>query len=139
LLCINNVYAVRYDDPFSNSFPCSLCFLMTAPLPPLIPVLTPFFHSPLSYSKDGDSHPGHQHSLTHHISSWLPVEGGEYQPTHKIFKTKFSLLTQCAEIKMEQSLREWPINDWPNLRSTPWERASPNTINDTMLSLQVGA
>ena len=31
-----------------------------------------------------------------------------------------------------------PTNDCPNLSSIPWERAGPNTINDTLLCLQIG-
>jgi hypothetical protein len=38
------------------------------------------------------------------------------------FKT--SLLTRCSWIKMEQRLKEWPSNDWPNLRHIPWEKAN---------------
>jgi len=49
----------------------------------------------------------------------LPVDGGEYQHIHKTFDPRFALSTGCAKIKMGQSLREWPTNDWPNLRHTP--------------------
>lgn len=40
---------------------------------------------------------------------------------------------------MEQRLGEWPINDWPNLRHTSWERAIPDTNNDTLPCFQTGA
>jgi hypothetical protein len=52
----------------------------------------------------------------------LPMEGARHQPIHKTFNPKFVLTTRCPGIKMEQKLREWPINDWSNLRPTPWER-----------------
>ena len=35
---------------------------------------------------------------------------------------------------VEQRLREWPTNNWPNLRSIPW--AIPDTINDTLVVLE---
>ena len=40
---------------------------------------------------------------------------------------------------MEQRLREWPTNNWPNLRPIPWANTNPNAINDTVLCLQTGA
>ena len=46
----------------------------------------------------------------------LPEEGEGHQPTHKTLDLKFVLPTRCAGIKIEQRLREWPTNDWPNLR-----------------------
>jgi hypothetical protein len=49
----------------------------------------------------------------------LPMEGGEYQSTHKTFNPKFFLPTRYAGIKMEQKLRKWPTRYWPNLRPMP--------------------
>jgi hypothetical protein len=54
----------------------------------------------------------------------LSVEGGEHQPTHKIFNSKFVLPTRCAAIKEDQSLREWPTNVWPILKPIPCEKAN---------------
>jgi hypothetical protein len=48
----------------------------------------------------------------------LPVEGGGHKSTHKTFDPKCALPTRCAGIKMEQGLRGWPTNVWPNLRPT---------------------
>jgi hypothetical protein len=55
----------------------------------------------------------------------LPVQGKEHQDIHKTFDSKFVLPTRCAGTKMEQRLREWPTNDWPNLRPIPWASTSP--------------
>jgi hypothetical protein len=46
----------------------------------------------------------------------LPEEGEGHQTTDKTLDLKFVLPTTCARIKIEQRLREWPTNDWPNLR-----------------------
>jgi hypothetical protein len=62
---------------------------------------------------------------TSYSQEGLPVEGQGRQPTHKTSHPKFILPTRCAVIKMEQSLKECPTNDWPNLRLAPWERANP--------------
>ena len=40
---------------------------------------------------------------------------------------------------MEEKLREWPTNNWPNLRPIPWASQTPDTINDTLLCLQTEA
>jgi hypothetical protein len=39
---------------------------------------------------------------------------------------------------MEQRLREWPTNNWPNLRPIPWASSNP-CYNETLLYLQIGA
>jgi hypothetical protein len=44
------------------------------------------------------------------------MEEGGYHTTNKTFYPKFFLPTRYAGIKMEQKWREWPTNDWPNLR-----------------------
>lgn len=49
----------------------------------------------------------------------LPVEGWVHKPTHKTFSSKFVLSTGRTKIKMEQRLRKWSTNDWPNMRSIP--------------------
>jgi hypothetical protein len=53
-------------------------------------------------------------SFIHNSQIGLPVEGGEHQPTHKTFNSKFVLLRKFTGIKMEQRLGEWLTNDCPN-------------------------
>ena len=65
----------------------------------------------------------------------LSVDGGRHQPTHKPFDPKSVLTTRCAGIKMEQRLRGWPTNDWPNLRLITWEKPTSDTFNDILLCL----
>jgi hypothetical protein len=55
----------------------------------------------------------------------LPVEVKGYQPTYKTFDLKFVLPTSYTVRKIQQSLREWPNNDWSKLKLTPWETANP--------------
>jgi hypothetical protein len=55
-------------------------------------------------------------------------------PPNKAFDPIFFLSKRNAGTEMEQRLREWPTNDWPNLRpffhgQTP----IPDTINDILL------
>jgi hypothetical protein len=50
-----------------------------------------------------------------------PVQEGGHQPTHKTCDLD---LQYSSGINIEQNLREWPTNDWPNLRLTQWERAN---------------
>jgi hypothetical protein len=70
----------------------------------------------------------------------LPVEWEGPQPTHKTFNLKCVRSTRDTGTKMEQGLREWLTNDWPNLRPTPWEREpTPDTTNVTLLCLQTEA
>lgn len=70
-----------------------------------------------------------------HVMRWdFQWKEGGHQPTHKTCNPKFVLPTRWAGIKKEQRLRS--SHDWPNLRPTPWERAQPATINDTLLCLQ---
>lgn len=45
-----------------------------------------------------------------------PVEGGGHQHIQKIFHPKFVLTTRIIGIKLEQRLREWSTNSWPNKR-----------------------
>lgn len=33
----------------------------------------------------------------------------------------------------EQRLWEWPANNYPNLRTIPWETPIPNIIKDTVM------
>jgi hypothetical protein len=55
-------------------------------------------------------------------------------------KPKFFLPTRWAGIKMGQRRREWPTNDWPNLRLNHiGERQPLGPINDTLLCLQTEA
>ena len=35
------------------------------------------------------------------------------------------LLTRHAGTKMEKRLRDWPADDWPNLRPILWARSNP--------------
>jgi hypothetical protein len=51
----------------------------------------------------------------------FPVEG----KSHKTFNPKYVLPTRCKGIKMEQRLRDWSTNDWPNLRLIPCKRDNP--------------
>jgi hypothetical protein len=48
-----------------------------------------------------------------------PMEGLGYQPIHKTFVTKFVLFKRNAGTKMEQRLKEWPNNNWFNLKPIP--------------------
>jgi hypothetical protein len=55
----------------------------------------------------------------------LPMEGLWHQPSHRTLDPQFVLPIRCAGVKMEQKLREWTTNNWPSLRSMPWERTHP--------------
>ena len=46
----------------------------------------------------------------------LPVKGKRHQSIHKIFNPTFVLPTKNPRIKMEQRLKEYPTNNWINLR-----------------------
>jgi hypothetical protein len=59
----------------------------------------------------------------------LALEGGEHQPSHKTFDTKFALLTSCAGIKMEQRLKEWSTYDWINMKPIPGREPTADTID----------
>jgi hypothetical protein len=65
----------------------------------------------------------------------LPVEGGGHQPIHKTFDPKFILPTSCSGIKIERRLKEWPTNDWPNLRPSHAREPNADKIYDTLLGL----
>ena len=73
------------------------------------------------------------------ISYKVPsVEELEHQPSHKIFSLQFFLPTRCAGVKMEQKVREWPINDWSNLRPMPQKGPHSDTVNDVLPYLPAG-
>lgn len=65
----------------------------------------------------------------------LSMEGWEHQANQKTFDPQYFLHTICAGVNM----REWPINDWLNLRPMTREEAHFDAINNIMLSLQIGA
>lgn len=67
------------------------------------------------------------------------VEEGRHQPNHETFNPKFVLTIRYIGIKMEQRLREWPTNDWPNLDPFHGRELTSDTIYDTLLCLQTGA
>lgn len=52
--------------------------------------------------------------------------------------SEFVLPIRSAGTKMEQRLREWSTNYWPNLRPNTWTSNNPDTINDILLGLQTG-
>jgi hypothetical protein len=68
-------------------------------------------------------------------SSSQAVEQSRHQPTHKTSNLKFILSTTNAGAEMEHGLKDWPTNEWPNLRPIP--RALIPDI-DTLLCLQTG-
>ena len=50
-----------------------------------------------------------------------PVKQYEYNPTHKTFDPIFILSIKNAGLRAAEwsRLREWPTNNWPNLRPIP--------------------
>jgi hypothetical protein len=60
--------------------------------------------------------------VTRHDFQWR--DGDTNTPT-KTFQPKFILSTRCTETKIEQSLREWITNDWPNLIPIPQDQVNP--------------
>jgi hypothetical protein len=73
-------------------------------------------------SNSGDLEPEETTSSRH---TGPPVEGWRHQPTYKIFDPKLLLFKGNIRTKMEQRLKKWPTNDWPNLGSMPWVSTNP--------------
>jgi hypothetical protein len=62
--------------------------------------------------------------VTFYSQVGLSGEGGGHQLTLKTFYSEFAIPTKCIRVRMKQSLREWEINDWLNLRPIPWEKVN---------------
>jgi hypothetical protein len=39
---------------------------------------------------------------------------------------------------MDKRMREWITNNWPKLRTTPWQALISGTSNDTLLCFKTG-
>jgi hypothetical protein len=52
------------------------------------------------------------------VARWISLRVGGNKPSTKPLTPKFALLTTYAVINLEHRFREWPSDDWPNMRSS---------------------
>ena len=75
--------------------------------------------------------------MTHYFGDMEPEETNCYiqkepqwsnrdtNPPTKLSTQNLSCLQEMQGWGMEQRLREWPTNNWPNLRPIPWASTNP--------------